>query len=204
MSIREQIRYAGGLREDYLNEGIVIFRNSKRIEKLINKIQKAEQYAIGSETKQEVANYVRELQRAKLDFESVEQKYISGNKEEAKEEYKALRIKFARIVTDINKESVKKFLITAGVATLVFSIFASIIPTHSPIPEVPSTATHTMVSRDSLTSAEKTIRAEIHANNLALSGLKDKVRTFDLFGKNQKLIERLAQEQSKLQRKLIQ
>ena len=136
MSIREQIRYAGGLREDYLNEGIVLFRNSKRIEKLINKIQKAEQYAIGSETKQEVANYVRELQRAKLDFESVEQKYISGNKEEAKEEYKALRIKFASIVTNINKESVKKFLIIAGVATLVFSIFASIIPTHSPIPEV--------------------------------------------------------------------
>jgi len=206
MSIKSQIQYTVGINDNYLTEGIRFLKNSNRIGKLILKFQSALNYSKDPEIKRDVTEYIRELQRAKLDFESVEQKFASGDKVEAKEEYQQLRIKFSKIVADINKESIKKFMIAGGIAVVAFSVFASIIPSHNVAPEPPSYQSPSMgmPSRSSLTTVEKSIQEEIRKNNDMLKITKDKIRALDLFSKNQKLIEKLGQQQIKIENKLGQ
>lgn len=205
MSLRSQLQYTSGIQSSFLTEGIRFFKNSKRIEKLIEKFQSAMTFAKDAETKQDVSNYVRELQRAKLDFEGVEQKFAAGNKEEAKEEYKQLKIKFASIITDINKESIKKFMIVGGIAGLAFATFGMIIPSHMTA-AIPAVQNHfgNLPTKSDLTGAQKAIQAQIQANNIQLRTVRDKIKAFDLFDKNQKLIEKLTQEENALEKKIGQ
>jgi hypothetical protein len=205
MSLKSQLQYASGVNTDFLTEGIRFFRNSKRIEKLINKFQSALPMAKDTETRQDVSNYIRELQRAKLDFEAVEQKFSSGNKEEAKDEYKQLKIKFASIITEINKETVKKFMIIGGIAGLAFATFGMIIPSHmAPVQTPQPVSGYGIPAKSDLTRIQKEIQAQIQSNNIQLRGIRDKVKAYDLFDKNQKLIEKLTREEGELEKKIGQ
>lgn len=209
MSVRTELRYVCGLgREEFLTEGIKYFRNSKRIDKLVKKFKASLEYANDIETKRDILNYIRELERAKLDFESVEQEYASGNKEDAMETYKNLKVKFSKIVSEINKESVKKFLVTAGLATLLIATVSAIIPSGAPLvsvaPSVKSvsggfTAPPTAAG---LSAQERSILAEIKRNNEALRSIRDQKKMLALFEKNQRLIEQLSAQQQGLQGKL--
>ena len=201
MSIKTQIQFITGLNEEYLTEGIRFFRNSKRIEKLIKKFEVALITVRDPETKNEVEDYIRQLKKAKLDFEAVEQKFMVGDKTEAKEEYNQLKIKFASIIADINKESVKHFMITAGLAAFVFALFSSIVP-HSIQTPIQQPVQTGMPTRDSLTMDEKTIQNEINTNNNLLKITKDKLKALNIFDKNQHLIAKLAAEQAKISSQL--
>jgi len=208
MSIRTELRYACGInREEFLTEGIRFFRNSKRIEKLITKFKASLQYAQDVETKRDILNYIRELERAKLDFESVEQEYAAGNKEDAMDTYKGLKIKFSKIVSEINKETVKKFIISAGLGVLLIATVSSIIPSGAPLVKTTSTTTlsggfQAMPTSAGLSAQERSILAEIQKNNAALKSIRDQKKMLSLFEKNQALIARLAEQQQGLQGKL--
>lgn len=201
MSIKEELRYSSGVNyEGFLTEGIIFFKNSKRIEKLISKIRASMQYIQEPSMKADLNEYLREMERAKLDFQTVEEKYRVGNKEEAREEYRNLRIKFSRIVLDINKESVKKALIITGVAAIVFSMFAAIIPTKNPDMVIGSDVGEQ--SFKSLSGEEKSLLRQIEQNNKELKLLKNRKEALDKFMDNQKLIEKLSKQQEKLEKKI--
>jgi tetratricopeptide (TPR) repeat protein len=99
-----------------LNEGLVILKNSKRINKLVDQIEKKMKSVNAPTGSDKIINRLKSVAK---DFEKVEKQYKEGDKKQAREKYNELIIKYKPIVEEINKESFKKALIAAGIVIVV-------------------------------------------------------------------------------------
>ena len=93
---------------EQLNEGLIFFKNSKRLRKVSDKLAKRAFAKGGKEGFEEIEDIIEKLNEIATDFEKVEQKYLNNlrfNKKDlgqAKNDYDELRIKykdFMRIIT---------------------------------------------------------------------------------------------------------
>lgn len=104
-----------------LNEGLYIFRNSKRFLKLASKMERSLQMVSDEREKEEVNNYIQNVKQASSEFLEVENAAQTGNRVEAKAAYDKLKIKYFKLVKDINTETMKKFILGAGIY-IIFSV----------------------------------------------------------------------------------
>ena len=104
-------------KEQYLNEGIKYFKNSKKVEKLILKAEKDFEKSKGSLDKEDVKKaqeVIKKMKAAQKEFESVENMYSTGaGKDVAMKKYKLLKTKYAGIYKSM--DVMKKVLVTAGI-----------------------------------------------------------------------------------------
>lgn len=110
----------------YLVEGLVFLKNSKRLVKLASKLEKKATELQSDEEKKEAYNFIDMLRDVAGQYADVESTYATGDKVEAKTIYNKMNIKYYELVKQINKESLKKFLIGAGaymVLTILYSVF---------------------------------------------------------------------------------
>lgn len=92
---------------EVLEEGIKYFKNSKRIEKLVDKIGKKINLLTKPEEKQDIAKVMIALQEIAEEFKLVEtEKMNKKNKYQLMKQYYMLEEKYSDIVKMINKETV--------------------------------------------------------------------------------------------------
>ncbi len=97
-----------------INEGLVFFKDSKKIRKHIQKIKRKD--ASG-----ELEELVSELEQHAKNFEQAERLYSSGRREEAISLHKELKQNNLDLIKTLNKESIKNALIKIGIATFVLN-----------------------------------------------------------------------------------
>lgn len=112
-----------------INEGLVFFKNSKRLNKLSLKMDRKSAKAKNPIYKQELEKVSQKMKQAANDFEVLENKYkaakTSADKSKIKEEFKGLRNHFSDLVGMINKETTKKAIMAVGLGALTaFSVFS--------------------------------------------------------------------------------
>jgi hypothetical protein len=90
--------------ESTINEGIKFFKNSDKLKKLINKMEYQVLVNINNpEQRVEVKEFISKAKQATKDFEEVESSFETGNKKEAKNIYKELKIKYESVLGKIDK-----------------------------------------------------------------------------------------------------
>lgn len=94
-----------------LKEGLVFLKNSKRIKRLIKKIDDK----ISGIHNPDASSFIQEMKDISIAFEKVEFEWKHGDKQAARKRYKILRKQNSSLVSKINNESFKKFLKTAGI-----------------------------------------------------------------------------------------
>ena len=114
-----EIRKNAGLEKKYLVEGIKYFKDSKRIEKYIKKIQKGN--VDGSLN--ELTDKLRETAK---DFQEVESLYEKGYKIKAKRLHQELKSNNKDLIKILNKETIKKSLINAGIAAVALHLLLTL------------------------------------------------------------------------------
>lgn len=123
MNLYEYVSYD----KEYLTEGITLFKNSKRLENLSNKLEKKISIYTSIENKEEIRAVVNKLRVISKEFRLIEEKYKNANKDEKKEiknsEYAQLENKYFDLVALLNKESVKKTLKAVGGLGIMSVIF---------------------------------------------------------------------------------
>ena len=107
-----EIREYSGVKQ--INEGLVFFKDSKRIRKYIDKISKKNDGSLD--------DLLEKLKDTSDNFEEAEKLYSSGKKEKAKQLHEQLKRQNQNLIKILNKESVKSSLIKAGVVALVFDL----------------------------------------------------------------------------------
>jgi len=107
-----EIREYSGVKQ--INEGLVFFKDSKRIRKYIDKISKKNDGSLD--------DLLEKLKETSDNFEEAEKLYSSGKKEKAKQLHEQLKRQNQNLIKILNKESVKSSLIKAGVVALVFDL----------------------------------------------------------------------------------
>jgi hypothetical protein len=108
----------------YLNEGISLLKNSKRLAKLANKLEN-KLSLVPEDQKEQAEQFIDNIKEVAQEYVEVENAYASKDKEEAKAAYNKLNIKYYNLIKLINKETIKKFIIGAG-AFFVLSVLLSI------------------------------------------------------------------------------
>jgi len=98
----------------YITEGLVFFKTSKRLEKYIKKLEKKNKDGA-------IDILINKLKDTRANFVKVEAMHKNGERKKAKELYKKLRTDNVGIVRMMRKDSMKKALITAGVAGLALT-----------------------------------------------------------------------------------
>ena len=203
MNLKESMRVRAGVgtKNYQLTEGIRFFKNSGRIQKLITKMKGSMRYAETKEMRDDVLEYINELETAKQSFFDAEEEYRTGDKEKAKVQYRKIRIKYGHIVSKINKETIKKFLIAGGLAYIFFAVAASVIPhkLEGAAPLFDSSGRPTMAS---LNASELRIQNMIKDYQVDLSNIDKKQAALEAFEKAQKEIANLTAQQANLSTQL--
>jgi hypothetical protein len=171
MTIKEEIQYKTGLNDNLILEGIKFFKNSGRIQKLIEKINNKLLKEKDEEIKNDMIEYVKSLEEAQNKFKDVEQLFSSGKKDVAKAEYKNLVKEYSALISKINKKTIINFFLGTGLAYLLFFSFATFLVSGF-IP---------------LTAAIQSGIEKIKFNGTKLNGTTGAVA----FNKNQKTVEDL-------------
>lgn len=132
MNLYEEIRGNAGVSDVYLEEGIVFFKNSSKLKRLLKSLSKKHEKLV---KKSDMSNakalsvLITELTKVTVKFESVEQKYkdVKGKdeKKNVKAEYTALEKEFKKLIDVARKDSTKKALIAVGGLAVVVGILAA-------------------------------------------------------------------------------
>jgi hypothetical protein len=133
MTIYEDIRKHSGIEDvEYLEEGIVFFKNSNKMKRLSKYLVKKHEGLVKKNRSSEataLAILIKEIEKVADKFEEVEKefKFAKGkeNKNKAKQKYESLEKDFGKLVDIANKESTKKILIATGTAALVVGVLAA-------------------------------------------------------------------------------
>jgi hypothetical protein len=111
---------------DKLQEGIIFFKNSGRIERLVRKIKVRSSFIKDETAKQELKSFCDQLLKIAPTFRNLESEYQETKSSEErriiKDKYKFLEEKYHSIIKSINKESFFKAVKIANVSMFVFSI----------------------------------------------------------------------------------
>lgn len=116
--------------EEYINEGLRIFKASKRLNKLADKIEnklskKKEDATVAPSEIKEVKEIIKKTRKAAQDFEKLEEKFKNADREERKEireEEKKLKEKYEDFLKKIRSDEFKKLATALGIAGLVAGI----------------------------------------------------------------------------------
>lgn len=171
-----------------LSEGLVVFRNSKRFMKLATKMERSLSFASNESERDEIIAYIQNVKQASSEFAEVENAYSSGDKEEAKASYNKLKIKYYNLVRDINTETMKKFILGAGLY-IIFSVIVGGLGIFN--------SSQPNGSNENLNNIAK----RIHDNTNKISSLKSENQKLELFNKNMKDIKELESKLSFLKSK---
>ena len=110
-----------------LEEGLVFFKNSKRLTKLAFKMDKKSNKAKNPVYREELQKLSTKMKEAAKDFEVLENKYKAArgsDKKKVKEEFAGLKKNYSDLVSMVNKETVRKAILSVGLGALTaFSIF---------------------------------------------------------------------------------
>lgn len=173
----------------YITEGLTFFKNSKRLLKLAAKMESNIQFVKDAQEKREISDYIVSLKDAAKEFAEVETKYNTENKYEAKAAYDRLKVKYFNLIKDINTETMKKFLLGAGLY-IGLAILMSVFPGKS----VAAPGADGKVDISS-------IQRQIASNNAQIDSIKDETKRLSLMSRNMKLIEELQKKLASLQKK---
>jgi len=171
----------------YITEGLTFFKNSKRLSSLASKMERNLSYASNEQEREEISEYIKNLKEAAQEFSNIEAKYTTGNKIEAKAEYDKLRVRYFKLMKDINTETMKKFLLGAGLYVGI-AILLNAFPVG--------------VSGEQMPTGLDAIRKQISINNSQISSIKSSTKQLAIMEKNMGLMEKLQREMSRLQRKM--
>lgn len=171
-----------------LNEGLVVLKNSKRFSKLAAKMERSLQVVSDEQEKREILDYIQNVKQAASEFAEIESAYKTGNRDEAKAAYNKLRVKYFKLVKDINTETMKKFILAGG----LFFIFSVLLNGVGAINAGASPSTQV----DTRSIAER-----IAANNRELSELKSENQKLGALNKNLNLMKVLEKRLATLKSK---
>ena len=112
----------------FLDEGIKYFKDSKRIERVIPKLEKKlSSEKISDEDKEQIRSIITRLKGVIKEFEEVEKEYAENSKKVSKQKYKELKNKYKDILSYVKSEECKKALIGVGLFSVVAgSLYAGI------------------------------------------------------------------------------
>jgi hypothetical protein len=108
-----------------LNEGLVLFKESKKLRRLAKKIDNRLEKAADENEKKQVKDYVNTILDYAEKFERLEKLYRSGDKKKVKEMHKKLKSEAQGLVKEANKDLIKIF-VKIGVGVAIFAAIASI------------------------------------------------------------------------------
>ncbi len=127
MTLLEEIQKNSG--ELYLSEGIMFFKDSKKMRRLENMINKK---LATAKKKGDISNLssldtlMKKIQEITFAFERLETKYKEskdkGEKQKLKAQYNSIKKKYEDLLRIVNKETVKKVIIAVGLTALIVSI----------------------------------------------------------------------------------
>lgn len=177
-----------------LNEGIEFFKNSQRLSRLAMKMKKKLNTGLLDENqKHEVVAYINTLEEAAKEFADVEAAYKTGSKVEAKASFDKLKVKYFKLMRDLNTETMKTFIKGAGLA-VIFLLLAKLLPFGKGPAAIPVAS-----------GGEQTIQsiqAQIAANTQLIQNAKKETDKLKAMSKNMELIEKLEKELARAQSKL--
>lgn len=107
-----------------LNEGLVFFRESKKLKKLAKQIDDRISKAADEKEKKQLKNYVNTILDFAERFEKIEKLY-KQDKKKAKELHKELKTKASKLVKEADKDLIKLF-VKIGVGLALFGAVAAI------------------------------------------------------------------------------
>lgn len=114
-----------------LDEGIILFKNSSRIEKLIRKIKIRTSLIRDTKAKEELNLFCIELLKITPQFRNLESEYREAEskleKEQIKEKYAFLENKYHKLINSINKESFFKAVKVANVSLFIAGIIGILV-----------------------------------------------------------------------------
>lgn len=133
MDLYEEIRGNAGVSDiEYLEEGIVFFKNSTKMKRLAKGLAKKHEKLVKKgdlENSKALSVLILEVDLIAKKFESVENEFkLSKGKEaktKAKEKYADLEKEFKKLVVIAKKDSTKKALIAVGGLALVVGVLAA-------------------------------------------------------------------------------
>jgi len=101
-----------------LDEGLIIFKNSKRLKKYAYQIDKK-----NTNNNQELNKLSSKIREMAVQFETIENRY-GDDKIKAKKEYDQLRTKYKEVLDGLNNKRIIKFFII-GLPVVLAGIFAT-------------------------------------------------------------------------------
>lgn len=115
-----------------LDEGIVFFKNSKKMKRLANVILQKSQFIENDDEKKQIISLVNKINKLSDKFESLEQMYkarrmIGKTPQEIKQQYKTLETEYADVVSIAKKEQTKSIL--KNINAYAIMVASMIIPT---------------------------------------------------------------------------
>jgi hypothetical protein len=115
-----------------LEEGIVFFKNSKKMKKLAGTILQKSQFIEDDNEKKQIISLVNKINKLADKFESLEQMYktrrlIGKTPQEIKQQYKTLETEYADLVAIAKKEQTKTIL--KNINAYAIMVASMIIPT---------------------------------------------------------------------------
>lgn len=133
MTLQEQIRGNSGISDiEYLEEGIVFFKNSTKMKRLSKNLSNKREKLIKKsdmENAKALSALITEIDTIVKKFEAVEQKFKQAKGKEAKgnikQEYKNLEKEFKKLLKVARKDSTKKALIAVGGLAIVAGVIAA-------------------------------------------------------------------------------
>jgi predicted nuclease with TOPRIM domain len=121
MNIQEQILLNAGT----LEEGLIFFKESKKLKSLADKIsnklsKNKEKGKLDKEQIKTIENIVKELKQASDDFDKLEKEYKKTNdKKKIREQYKELRKKYSHLIKRLKDEKNKKIFTILGISAII-------------------------------------------------------------------------------------
>jgi len=116
------------LNEEYLNEGITFFKDSKKIKMLIDKLNKKVNVVEDSKERAKLKAYIKKVNKVFIELKDLEKEYKSADKEEKKtlkQEYGSKVRKYNALIKESKymEALLKKtglFLIVGGLLAIIF------------------------------------------------------------------------------------
>jgi hypothetical protein len=184
-----------------LMEGIRFFKNSIRLKKLSNKVKKQIRLTDDETTRIGLNEFIKKIDDIAAKFEEVEDQYASGDKENAKQNYKVMVAANADLIKEINKESIKKALIAAGIASLIFGIFGAMFGGNVSTTQV-ATSGNTqfapVANVEQLKKNVQTAEKEIARNNKMIELSKSGIEAQKAYERNSELLKTINKELEQL------